>query len=83
MVRAKSAGSPRATRHNRRMKRRRLKENEYRCPHCGEIVDTWPDPGGGETQSYVEDCPVCCRPNQIQANFDPEAGSVTLAVTAE
>ncbi|HZS35367.1 MAG TPA: CPXCG motif-containing cysteine-rich protein [Polyangia bacterium] len=41
----------------------------YACPHCGEQVDTAPDPGGGEEQEYVEDCPVCCRPNLIHASY--------------
>ena len=44
--------------------------SDYTCPHCGEPVDTYPDPGGGEVQDYVEDCPVCCRPNQIHAEYD-------------
>ena len=35
---------------------------EYECPHCGEPVDTSPDPGGGADQDYIEDCPVCCKP---------------------
>jgi hypothetical protein len=44
----------------------------YLCPHCAQEVDTAPDPGGGEQQEYVEDCPVCCRPNVIHASFSPE-----------
>jgi hypothetical protein len=48
------------------------KGTEYRCPHCGEWVDTDPDLGGGSEQSYIEDCPVCCRPNLIQAIFRTE-----------
>jgi glycine betaine/choline ABC-type transport system substrate-binding protein len=41
----------------------------YLCPHCGEEVDTDPDAGGGDEQEYIEDCPVCCRPNRIVAHF--------------
>jgi hypothetical protein len=44
----------------------------YLCPHCGEEVDTYPDPGAGRQQEYVEDCPVCCRPNRITAVFSPD-----------
>ena len=44
----------------------------YHCPHCGEEVDTDPDPGGGDEQEYIEDCPVCCRPNRIVAVFRPD-----------
>lgn len=42
------------------------------CPHCGEPIDTFPDPGGGESQEYIEDCSVCCRPILFSATFDPE-----------
>jgi hypothetical protein len=41
--------------------------SEYLCPHCGDLVDTDPDPGGGAFQEYIEDCPICCRPNRLQA----------------
>jgi len=38
---------------------------EASCPYCGEIVDVVIDEGGGRRQSYIEDCPVCCRPWQV------------------
>jgi hypothetical protein len=41
----------------------------YQCPHCGENVDTEPDQGAGKKQQYIEDCPVCCRPNRISARY--------------
>lgn len=41
------------------------------CPHCGETIDTDPDLGGGEEQTYIEDCPVCCRPNRIVVVYSP------------
>jgi hypothetical protein len=44
------------------------------CPHCGEPIDTFPDPGGGEHQEYIEDCFVCCRPMLIVATLDEETG---------
>lgn len=36
------------------------------CPYCGESVELLIDDGGGEVQSYVEDCPVCCRPWEVE-----------------
>ncbi|MEX2582669.1 MAG: CPXCG motif-containing cysteine-rich protein [Gemmatimonadota bacterium] len=36
------------------------------CPYCGEAVELFIDEGGGSPQSYVEDCPVCCRPWQVE-----------------
>jgi hypothetical protein len=35
-----------------------------RCPYCGEPASLWLDPDASEG-SYVEDCPVCCRPWQV------------------
>lgn len=37
------------------------------CPYCGEPVEVALDPGSGERQRYVEDCPVCCRPWEVEA----------------
>ncbi len=42
------------------------------CPHCGEPLETYPDPGGGVDQDYVEDCAVCCRPLRLHARYDEE-----------
>lgn len=36
------------------------------CPYCGETVEVSIDEGGGQRQSYVEDCAVCCRPWQVE-----------------
>jgi hypothetical protein len=38
----------------------------YTCPHRGENVDT--DPGGGNSEQYIEDCTVC-RPNRLHSVF--------------
>jgi hypothetical protein len=38
---------------------------ELYCPYCGESVELDIDESGGSNQSYVEDCPVCCRPWQV------------------
>jgi hypothetical protein len=55
----------------------------YVCPHCGEQVDTSPDPGGGFAQDYVEDCPVCCRPNRIFATYSIDDDAYNIEVSAE
>jgi hypothetical protein len=34
------------------------------CPYCGENYETVVDPSAG-SQSYIEDCAVCCRPIEI------------------
>ncbi len=30
------------------------------------------DASGGNDQSYVEDCQVCCRPNVLRISYDSE-----------
>src|SRR6185369_6969570 len=55
----------------------------YLCPHCGESVDTSPDLGGGQEQDYVEDCPVCCRPNRIHARYDSDEDDFQIDAESE
>lgn len=40
------------------------------CPYCGEEVDLDIDDTGGSRQSYVQDCPVCCQPWQVEVFRD-------------
>lgn len=42
----------------------------YICESCGEEIVVSIDPSAGASQEYVEDCPVCCRPNIIHVEFD-------------
>jgi hypothetical protein len=39
---------------------------ELSCPYCGELVEIAVDEGGMSRQLYVEDCPVCCRPWNVE-----------------
>jgi len=50
---------------------------DVQCPYCGETVPVLVDTGGGETQRYVEDCSVCCRPMELLVLDDGE-GEVTV-----
>jgi hypothetical protein len=45
-------------------------EVDVDCPYCGEPVSLWVDETGGRSQSYIEDCRVCCKPIQITARYD-------------
>lgn len=45
-------------------------ESECNCPYCGEAIALWLDEDGGNSQSYVEDCSVCCRPMQVHVHID-------------
>ena len=42
------------------------------CPYCGEVVELQIDDDGGARQEYVEDCPVCCRPWQVEASIETD-----------
>jgi hypothetical protein len=44
-------------------------ESTVTCPYCGESASIALDPGSGETQDYVEDCPVCCQPWQLHVQY--------------
>ena len=53
-------------------KRRRAKsqdEASYVCDACGEEIVIPVDLSAGESQEYVEDCPVCCRPNVVHVEI--------------
>ena len=38
-----------------------IEEYEIGCPYCGETIVLLIDPSV-PSQSYIEDCEVCCRP---------------------
>src|SRR6185503_5046931 len=40
------------------------------CPYCGEENEIGVDPGGGDSQEYIEDCQVCCRPCRVMVTYD-------------
>jgi len=47
-------------------------EASYVCEACGEEIVVPIDFSAGESQEYVEDCPVCCRPNLVHVEIDEE-----------
>ena len=49
---------------------------------CGEEIVVPLDASAGASQEYVEDCPVCCRPNVVHVEFDDD-GSVRVWAEAE
>jgi predicted RNA-binding Zn-ribbon protein involved in translation (DUF1610 family) len=69
----------------RKRKKRRdrsAEQSAYVCPACGEEIVIPVDPSAGESQEYVEDCPVCCRPNLIHVELD-ERGEARVWAEAE
>jgi hypothetical protein len=52
-------------------------EAGYVCDACGEEIVIPIDYSAGSHQDFVEDCPVCCRPNMIHVTID-EDGDVQV-----
>ena len=57
-------------------------EVSYVCDACGEEIVIPLDLSAGTSQHFVEDCPVCCRPNVIRIEVD-EQGDVSVWSEAE
>jgi hypothetical protein len=66
----------------RKKQRRSSEDTTYVCDACGEEIVVPVDLSVGESQEYVEDCPVCCRPNVIHVEID-EGGDVQVWAEAE
>jgi hypothetical protein len=58
-----------------------LKAVRIRCPYCGETIRIEVD-CSVESQSYIEDCQVCCRPIEFDVAVD-ERGSPRVEVSRE
>ena len=57
------------------IKRRNVTSQEdasYICDACGEVIVIPLDLSEGTSQTYVEDCPVCCRANTIHVQINDE-----------
>ena len=57
-------------------------DSSYVCDSCGEEIVIPIDLSAGESQQYVEDCPVCCHPNVVNVEVDGE-GDVRVWAEAE
>jgi len=55
----------------------------FQCAGCGEWNETSLDPTAGRTQTYVEDCQICCKPNVLRVEFDAEAEGYGMTAELE
>lgn len=55
-------------------------EKFFRCPYCHQKISMLLDVSVEDTQIYIEDCEVCCRP--IQITYAVTNGEIT-SFTAE
>ena len=51
----------------------------FECAFCGEPNDIDVDPSAGRRQAMIEDCQVCCQPNDVILTVASE-GTVTAQV---
>ncbi len=47
------------------------------CPYCGEVINIRLDLSAG-SQSYVEDCQVCCQPIQVAVQVAEDGSLETV-----
>lgn len=50
-------------------------EKFFRCPYCHQKISMLLDASLEDTQVYIEDCEVCCRP--IQITYSVAEGQIT------
>jgi len=55
----------------------------FQCAGCGEWNETTLDQSAGQSQQYVEDCQVCCKPNVLQISFDSELEQFVISAELE
>ena len=66
------------------MKKKKEKTSaEVNCPFCGEAEELYVDLGGGEHQTYTEDCAVCCRPRVVHVSPGDFPGEVSVWLSRE
>ena len=56
---------------------------EVMCPYCGETNEVAVDPGGGDSQEYVEDCQVCCQPWRVIVQYSDGHAEITAVALDE
>ena len=54
-----------------------LQEHTVSCPYCGEMISVIID-GSVDSQEYIEDCFVCCRPITVSVSVDDEFVSIDV-----
>ena len=55
----------------------------FQCAGCGEWNETVVDESGGNLQRYVEDCQVCCKPNQLNIRWNSAAEEFVIEAQLE
>jgi len=48
-----------------------MEEHFFQCPYCWEEISMLLDPS--VSQTYVEDCEICCHPIEVTVAFEDGA----------
>lgn len=52
-------------------------EHSFQCPHCWQNISMLFD-ASAFSQTYVEDCEVCCQPIEVSVDFDDEGELISF-----
>ena len=58
-----------------------MEEHHFQCPYCWETISMLLD--HSTSQTYIEDCEVCCNPIQITVQFEAQQLTAFTAVSIE
>ena len=47
-------------------------EATFVCAYCLQVNTITVDPTEGTVQDIIEDCQICCRPNQLHVTIDDD-----------
>jgi hypothetical protein len=53
-------------------------EGAFVCVYCFQLNTTLVDGSAGIHQEYVEDCQICCRPNNLTIALNPRLKSAEI-----
>ncbi len=59
-----------------------LEEAEVTCPYCWETIVLEVDLSAG-SQTYTEDCSVCCQPIVVRLQVDEDGETFTVDALSE
>ena len=59
-----------------------LSSHDINCPYCGETINIDVD-HSIESQTYVEDCQVCCQPIVFKVWVDEDSNVPVIICEAE
>ena len=55
----------------------------FQCAGCGEWNSTTVDESAGSSQTYIEDCQVCCKPNFLSIRYDLDNSEFVITAQLE